>query len=208
MQDRLSRTKLLRRLMWLAILALLVGCNGFFVSPDALVSLTLSPSNGMVQPGKTQQFTASGKFGDNSVRDVSSKVSWSSSSTSVATIDNTGLATGVALGTTTITGSDGSVKATTTLTVSNQTLSSITIAPGSAQLTAGQSQQFTATATFSDNSTRNITTSATWTSSNPSVVTVSSTGLATVSTTAFSGSSATISVSSGSITATATISVF
>lgn len=194
--------------MWLAILALLAGCNGFFVSPDALVSLTLSPSNGMVQPGKTQQFTASGKFGDNSVRDVSSKVSWNSSSTSVATIDNTGLATGVALGTTTITGSDGSVKATTTLTVSNQTLSSITIAPGSAQLTAGQSQQFTATATFSDNSTRNITTSATWTSSNPSVVTVSSTGLATVATTAFSGSSATISVSSGSITATATITVF
>lgn len=194
--------------MLVAMFALLAGCDGFFVSPDALVSMTLSPNNGMVQPGKTQQFTASGKFGDNSVRDVSAKVSWSSSTTSIATIDNTGLATGVALGTTTITGTDGNVKATTSLTVSNQTLSSITISPGSAQMTAGQSQQFTATATFSDNSTRDITTSATWSSSNPSVVTVSSTGLATVTASAFSGSTATVSVSSGSITATATISVF
>ncbi len=208
MRNRLCRTKLLRRLAAVALPALLAGCNGFFVSPNALVSMTLSPSDGMVQPGKTQLFTANGSFGDGSVRDVTAQVSWSSSTTSIATIDNTGLATGVALGTTTITGTDGGVKATTSLTVSNQTITTITISPGSAQLTAGQSQQFTATATFSDNSTRDITTSATWTSSNPSVVTVTSTGLATATASAFSGATANISASSGSITATATITVF
>jgi hypothetical protein len=57
---------------------------------------------------------------------------------------------------------------------------SITItAPG--PLTAiGQTAQLTATAAYSDSTTKDVTTSATWRSMNPSVVTVSSNGIVTV----------------------------
>ncbi len=70
----------------------------------------------------------------------------------IATIDANGLATAVALGSTTITATDSGMKQSTTLTVSNKVVSSITISPANSTVTSGLTQQFTATATFSDNS--------------------------------------------------------
>ncbi len=53
------------------------------------------------------------------------------------------------------------------------TLQSIEVSPASASIAAGQTQQFTATATYSDGSTADITGTAIWTSSNPLVAIVS-----------------------------------
>ena len=59
------------------------------------------------------------------------------------------------------------------------TLSSIAVAPASpTNLQVGSTQQFTATATYSDGSTAAITSSVTWASSNTSVATINSQGLA------------------------------
>lgn len=44
-----------------------------------------------------------------------------------------------------------------------KTLQSLAISPATSTLTSGQTQQFTATATYSDNTTKDITTSSTWT---------------------------------------------
>ena len=46
------------------------------------------------------------------------------------------------------------------------TLSSIAVTPANPTISAGGAQQFTATGTFSDNSTQNLTNSATWSSTN------------------------------------------
>jgi uncharacterized protein YjdB len=197
--------KNLRPLLTLsAALLLFAGCSDFFVDSNAVVSIALSPVNPTIQPSKTQQFTATAKLGDGTTQDVTSQSTWTSSSPSVATIDNSGLATAVATGNTTITASNGGVTASTTLTVSNQVISSIAVLPVNATLTVRQTQQFVATATLSDNTTSNVTTSVNWSSSNPAIATVTNTGLVT----AISAGNATITATSGTVTGNTTVTVF
>jgi hypothetical protein len=75
------------------------------------------------------------------------------------------------------------------------TLFSITVTPANPSIAPGTTEQFTATGTYSDNTTRDITTSVTWNSDTTAVATIDSTGLAT----AVATGSTTISASSGSI---------
>ena len=190
----------------LASLVLLAACNGFFVPPNALVSISVSPGNSTIQPGKTQQFSAVATFGDQSTQDVTSSVTWSSSSTSIATINSSGLATAVALGNATISavGSDNKTTGTTTLTVSNNILQSIAVTPANPNLTAGQTQQMTATGTFSNNATQDITTTVTWASSNSAIATVSATGVVS----ALSSGTTTITATSGTVSGNTNVTVF
>jgi len=58
-------------------------------------------------------------------------------------------------------------------------LLSISVAPTSASLEEGQTQQFTATGSFDDGSTSDITSTATWASSNTAAATIDASGLAT-----------------------------
>jgi hypothetical protein len=79
-------------------------------------------------------------------------------------------------------------------TSSGPTLVSIAVTPNPATVAVNATVQFTATGTFSDNSTKNITTQSAWTSSNTAIATIgAATGLATG-----------VSPSDGSITITAT----
>ena len=75
------------------------------------------------------------------------------------------------------------------------TLSSIAVTPASPSIAPGTTEQFTATGTYSDNTTRDITTSVTWNSYTTAVATIDNTGLAT----AVATGSTTITASSGSI---------
>jgi len=56
---------------------------------------------------------------------------------------------------------------------------SIAVTPANQSVAAGTPQQFTATGTFSDNSTQNLTNSVTWASSDTTIATISAAGLAT-----------------------------
>src|SRR6266478_4829127 len=61
-----------------------------------------------------------------------------------------------------------------------KTLSSIAVTPASpAHLKVGATQQFTATGTYSDNTTADITSTVTWASGTPATATISTAGLAT-----------------------------
>jgi hypothetical protein len=84
------------------------------------------------------------------------------------------------------------------------TLSSIAVTPANPNLTAGGTQQFTATGTYSDGSTQNLTGSATWASSATSVATVNAAGLATAVAAGTTSISATSSGIKGSTTLTVT----
>jgi hypothetical protein len=59
------------------------------------------------------------------------------------------------------------------------TLKSIAVTPASPSIVKGTTQQFTATGTYSDGSTKNLTTSVTWASGTATVATIGSGGLAT-----------------------------
>jgi len=191
-------------LIAVAVLLFLPACGQFFPPADQIVALTISPLNTVIMPAATQQYTATATFGNNTTGDATSMVTWSSSATNIATIDSgTGLATaGSTLGTTTISAKSGSVIANTGLTVSNQTVISLSVSPNTVSLTAGSSQQLTATATLSNNGTQNVTGSATWSSSNTSVATVTG-GLVT----AVASGSATITATYGGQTGSASVTV-
>src|SRR5271163_1527388 len=174
----------------------ITGSTPVTVSPAALVSLTIMPANPSMAAGQMQQFSAAGTFSDGSMQDVTSSVSWTSSSIVVATISGTGLATALAQGSTTIKASSGSASASTKLTVTSATLIAITVSPAGASLPKGTSQQYNAQGQFSDGTSSNITASATWSSTATAFVTINSSGLAQ----AVSVGSANISATSGSTT--------
>jgi uncharacterized protein YjdB len=205
---RLRLLNVVRAASLLVLLVELGGCNicgKFFRGAEDIVGLAVSPLNGSVQPSSTQQFMATGTYSDNSTGDVTSQTEWTSSNPAVATISSAGLATGVALGNTTISGNCQCYVVNTNLTVSSQaaTITSIAVTPATASIATGSTQQFVATATYSNNTTQIITTSATWTSSDDTIATVTSAGLAT----GVASGSATITATSGSVSGTAALTV-
>jgi uncharacterized protein YjdB len=139
-----------------------------------LVSIAVKPDNDTIAKQTTQQFSVTGTFSDGSTRNLTNQVTlWTSSNTAVATISPSGLVSGLTAGTTTITANVGSVSDSTTLTVSNATLSSIAVAPSGASLQPAAKLSFTAVGTFSDGSTQTLTTQVTWASDNTAAATVS-----------------------------------
>ncbi|HEY2093365.1 MAG TPA: IPT/TIG domain-containing protein [Thermoanaerobaculia bacterium] len=82
-----------------------------------LQSITVAPSTATVVIGAKQAFTATGNYSDGSTRNLTSSVSWTSSDTALASIDTTGIATGLSAGTATIRATLGSITGSATLTI-------------------------------------------------------------------------------------------
>ncbi|MGD0404555.1 MAG: Ig-like domain-containing protein [Candidatus Acidiferrales bacterium] len=179
------------------------GTTELTVTAATLVSIAVTPANPSIAKSATEQFTATGTFSDNSTQNLTGSVTWTSQTTSVATITAAGLATGVAAGTSTIKAASGAISGTTTLTVTPPSLVSIAVTPANPSIAKGTTQQFTATGTYSDNSTQNLTGSATWTSQTTAVATITAGGLATGAGTGTS----TIKAALGAISGTTTLTV-
>jgi len=144
-----------------------------------LTSIAVTPANGSIPLGTTQQFAATGQYSDGSTENITSTVTWRSSARRVTTISSAGLASALAIGSVTITASSGTLSGETTLTVSPAALVSLSVTPASASIPLGTTQQFGATGTYTNGSTQNVTSLVTWTSSAPSVSTINATALAT-----------------------------
>jgi uncharacterized protein YjdB len=173
-------------------------------NPPALASIAVSPASATVAPGATQQFKATGTWSDGSTGDVTTTANWTSSAGNVATVKS-GLATGAAGGTATLTATISGITGTATLTVTPAapTLSSIAITPANSSIEAGTTQQFTAIGVYTDSSTQNLTSSVTWISSSTAVASINAAGLAT----AVSAGSTTITANDNGVTATTTLTV-
>jgi hypothetical protein len=92
------------------------------------------------------------------------------------------------------------------------TLSSITITPDKPTINVGATQQFTATGTFSDKTTRDLTNFVTWTSSNTVVAIIGpntsvTPPLAPGEASALATGTSTISATSGGVTGSTTLTV-
>ena len=151
--------------------------NTVSVTAATLQNIAVTPANPSIAKGLTQQFAATGMFSDGSLVDLTTQVTWNSATTTVATINATGLATAVNTGTSNITASLlGVTSPIDVLTVTAAVLQSITVTPGTPTVAAGQTLQFTATGHFSDGTTG--ATSVNWTSADTTIATVNSSGLA------------------------------
>jgi len=174
------------------------------VTSANLSSITISPYLPTVAAGGFQQFTATGIFSDGTSQDLTSGVAWGSDNSAVATISNSGLASGLTAGSANISACVGNTCDSTSITVASATLQSIAVLPGTASVASGSTQQFTAIATYSDGSTLDITSAAQWTSSVPGSAPVSGSGLVTASAPT---SNVTITATSGSVSGSATLNV-
>ena len=197
-----------------AALGAISGSTGLTVTPAALVSIAVVPANSSIANGTSQQFAATGTYTDNSTQPLTTSVTWSSSATTVAAISNAagsnGLATSVSQGPATITATLGTISGSTNLTVTAATLVSIAITPSSPSIADRTTQQFTATGTYTDNSTQNLTASVAWASSDTTIASISnaagSSGLATaagVGVTSITAALGTFTAPAATLTATA-----
>jgi uncharacterized protein YjdB len=173
------------------ILAGLTGCGGGSTTTTTpstkvtLASIAIKHSSTSISVSSSQQLTATGSYSDGSTQDITKTVAWTSSDTTKATVQSTGqanpgLVTGVAAGSVTITAALNGMSDNAALTITSApvTLSSISVSPLDPTMDAGATQQFFATAKYSDNSTQNVTSAAAWTSSDNTKATVQSTGQA------------------------------
>jgi trimeric autotransporter adhesin len=185
-----------------ATLGSVTGSTSVTVTAPTITSISVTPDDMTLAIGVGQQYTASAIYSDGSIQDLATGVTWSSSSTTVATIDGNGLATTLAAGTTTITATVGTFTDSSVITVVAAHLQTITLTPTDVTMASGTHQQFTAVGNFDDGSTQ-VLTSALWSSSSPSVLTVDSSGLGI----AVVPGTSTVSVVSGTVSASTSVTV-
>lgn len=163
--------------------------------PVAAISL---PATATVGIGATTTLTVSYTPTDANTGKV---VTWSSANENTATVDASGVVTGVAAGTVTITATTANGKtATCSVTVQAVAVTGVSLDKTSASLQIGGSETLTATVTPAEATNKNIT----WESSNPAVATVNNGQVK-----AIAEGSATITVKTvdGNKTATCSVSV-
>jgi len=182
------------------------GSSGTPPPPKALTSVAVTSSIPTVAVGATQQLTAMATYSDGSTANISSTATWSVATQAFATVNSSGLATGVAVGSTMVTaslsGKSGSESLTVTAATGSVTL--ISVLPAIATVAVGTTQQFTATATYGNGTTANVSSTATWAATTPAAATINSTGLATGSTADATMVTATLSGISGNASLTVT----
>ncbi len=150
------------------ITATLDGVTGsapLTVGAAVLTSLAVTPGSPYIEVGGSEQFTVTGTYSDSTTQNLTTSVNWVSGWPSVASISNTsgsqGLASGLAKGSAAISATVDGITGSTVLTVTPM-LESIAVTPADPTVPKGETQAFTATGTFADNSTANLTNQVTW----------------------------------------------
>jgi len=177
------------------------GTSSITVTNIPVATVSVSPPTASIQQGQTVQLTATLK--DANGNTLSGRtVAWSSSNTSVATVSSSGLVSGVTPGSATITATSEGKSGTSSITVTNIPVATVSVSPPTASFQQGQTVQLTTTLKDANGNTLSGRT-VTWSSSNTSVATVSSSGLVS----GVTMGSATISAASEGKTGTASITV-
>lgn len=179
---KMKQNKPLYSLLFLVAMALfmLFGCGTDAGAPSTstatLVSIAVTPASPSLALGLTKQFSATGTYSDGTTKDLTSSVTWGSTSTGAATVSASGLATSVATGTTSISASSGNTSGSTTLTVTPAALVSIAVTPASPSTPVAVPVQLAATGTYTDATTKDITTSVAWFSPDTTIALVGNAG--------------------------------
>ncbi|MCU0633886.1 MAG: Ig-like domain-containing protein [Gemmatimonadaceae bacterium] len=142
--------------------------------PVASVSITLNVPSVII--GQTGQATAVPRDANGNVL-TGRTATWTSSAPTIATVSSTGVITGVALGSATITGTVEGRSGTVQVTVIPVPVSSVSVTLTDSSLNIGQSAQ--GTAVPRDANGQPLARPVTWGSATPAIANVSATGLVT-----------------------------
>jgi trimeric autotransporter adhesin len=148
------------------------------VQQETRLNLILEPSDASRRPGESFSFRATGIFTDGSQRNVTGNSVWISANPTVATVDK-GLARCVGTGEATIIAIFDGASVEGKLSCRDVTITLLRLTPVETELPRGTRLQYTATAFFSDGTSRIVTDSTRFSSKNPQVAEVTSRGQAT-----------------------------
>lgn len=171
------------------------------VALPSVASVSINPPAATIQTGASTQLVATVR--DSAGNQLAGRsVSWSSGAAGVATVNSTGLVTGIAAGSATITATSEGKSGTAAITVTTIPVASVTVSPAQASVDTGKTVQLTA-APKDANGNALAGRVITWASSNPVVATVSGTGLVR----GVSAGSATITATSEGRSGTSVVTV-
>ncbi|WP_413576687.1 PA14 domain-containing protein [Bdellovibrio sp. HCB290] len=142
------------------------------VKSVTLTSLQISPAQVTMLAATQKNLKVIGTYNDGSTQDLTQTAVWSSSDNSKATVDGSsskGLVNAIAGGTANVMAEVGSISASRAITVSNSSVSSISLSPALLNGSLGMSQNIRAMAVLSDGSMTDVTGSAAWALSDASI---------------------------------------
>jgi uncharacterized protein YjdB len=174
--------------------------------PPVVTTVTVSPASASVAVGATSVLQATVKDQNGNAM-TGQTVTWATNNAAAATVSSTGVVTGVAAGSATITAGSSGVSGTSAITVTAgppppPVVTTVTVAPTSASVVAGATT--TLQATVKDQNGNAMTgQTVTWSTNNAAAATVSSSGVVT----GVAAGSATITATSSGKIGTSSITV-
>jgi len=194
-----------------AALSAVTGTAVVTVTAPRLVSIAVTPNPLSLPVGLSLPLKATATYADQTTQDVTATATWTVADSSVATVGNVGSAagqvTGVKIGSTTVTATLSGLSGSATVNVAQPNLVSISVAPATANVSAGNTQAFTATANYDNSTTLDITTQVTWSSSNIAVAQVSNAAGSNGVATSLTAGTATITATYSGVKGTAALTV-
>ena len=175
-------------------------------TPVPVASVTVSPSSATGNVGDAAQFTATTKDANGNVL-TGRTVTWSSTNTSVVTVNSTGYAKAVGAGSASLVATSEGKSGTAQITVNGTSgpapVATVAVSPSSATIAVGSTQTFSVVL---KDASGNVLTgrTVTWSSSAPLIAGVSTTGVATALLAGTSTITATSEGKSGSASLTVT----
>ena len=180
-------------------------------APAPIASVEVTPAAPTVAVGATQQLTATPKDAAGNALTGRPAPAWASGNAAVATVSAAGVVTAVGPGSATITATISGVSGTATVTVPAPppaAIARVEVAPATASIVSGATQQFTATPRDAAGNALANRPAATWTSSDPAVAAVNATtGVVTGVNTGPAPVTATITATIEGVTGTATVTI-
>ena len=205
-----SIKRITRSWAWLVLVPQLVVCSsgGTSVTTEpppvpVVTSVGVSPSIASLEVGAAQPLAATVKDQSGNVM-TGQTVTWSSNNSAAATVNSSGVVSGVAAGSATISAASSGKTGTASIavTAAPPVLTSVTVAPPTASVAVGATVALTATVKDAQGNVMTGQT-ATWSTSNGSYATVNGNGLVT----GVSAGSATITATSSGKSGSASITV-
>jgi len=153
------------------------GSSAITVSNVPVASVAVGPAAAGILIGQTVQLTATAKDANGNTL-IGRVVTWASNNAAVASVNSSGLSTGVAAGSATITATSEGHSGSSVITVTQVPVASVAVSPASASIQVSETVQLIATARDANGNPLSGRTII-WSSDNTVVATVSSSGLVT-----------------------------
>ena len=179
-------------LLSLCTLAFAIACSSDSSGPPAVASVDVSAPGSDLQVGGALQLTATARDAKGNTL-TGRTVAWTSASSAIATVSNSGVVSGVAVGSAVITATSEGKSGSQTVNVLPPPVASVSVTVASGNLQVNQTTQATAVTRDANNNVltgRNLS----WSSTNAQIASVSTAGVVTALT---AGSTTIVATSEG-----------